>query len=613
MGAYEHLYAFFDSPSASGSESVTTVNVAVLLSATYGDTVTLDYTVSGGTATGGGVDYVLQPGTLVFYPGETAKSISLMVVDDELAESDETIELTLSNPVNASAGAVRTYTYTIRENDVANIMCELTSSMLTTEGGGTVCFTLVLTSQPTADVTIGLSSLDPSEGTVSPATLTFTAIDWNNPQPVTVTGVDDPFADGDKTYALVTSPATSADPGYDRLDPDDASVTNTDDETPTLAVQVAAASVSENAGSRATTVTVSRNTEDNGQPLSLTLSSSDATEATMHAGPWTIPEGQSSATFQVNAVDDRSFDGTKTVTIAASATGFVSGQDTFCVTDHELQPDGKSKLAGTREAYRGNNIYNTTGTGQTRAVEASVGQQSKFLIGIQNDGTHRDTLAVLGKKSNRDFLVQYFDSSGKDITTKVIAGTYRVTLNAREAQTVRMEVTPKSGASAGAVFDGTVKLTSRGDSRRKDTVIGRVTVRAGSTNAWTGPALPELPDLAVRSLLVMPLSVEEGGQATVTVAVQNLWAFPSAAFDVTILVDGQEFMTFTAGALRPFHSRSFSAVYPTVPGQPQPHVIEAIVDPTDDVEELDETNNRATALLDVSLPEGISKPYFKAP
>jgi len=54
-------------------------------------------------------------------------------------------------------------------------------------------------------VTVGLSSSDASEGTVSPASLTFTAANWNTPQTVTVTGVDDPQVDGSVAYTIITA------------------------------------------------------------------------------------------------------------------------------------------------------------------------------------------------------------------------------------------------------------------------------------------------------------------------------------------------------------------------------------------------------------------------
>ena len=62
--------------------------------------------------------------------------------------------------------------------------------------GHSATFTVVLTSQPTASVVIGLSSSDTPQGTVSPASLTFTTANWDTPRTVTVTGVDDDIDDG---------------------------------------------------------------------------------------------------------------------------------------------------------------------------------------------------------------------------------------------------------------------------------------------------------------------------------------------------------------------------------------------------------------------------------
>ena len=61
---------------------------------------------------------------------------------------------------------------------------------------------MVLTAQPTADVTIDLSSSDTDRRARSPASLTFTAANWNVAQTVTVTGVDDALVDGDVAYTI---------------------------------------------------------------------------------------------------------------------------------------------------------------------------------------------------------------------------------------------------------------------------------------------------------------------------------------------------------------------------------------------------------------------------
>lgn len=109
-----------------------------------------------------------------------------------------------------------------------------TSGLTTTEAGGTATFTVVLNTQPTADVTIDIRSNDTTEGTVNISSLTFTASNWNQAQTVTVIGVDDSSVDGSIGYTIITDPASSSDPEYDGLDASDVSVVNEDNDSPTI-------------------------------------------------------------------------------------------------------------------------------------------------------------------------------------------------------------------------------------------------------------------------------------------------------------------------------------------------------------------------------------------
>ncbi len=104
------------------------------------------------------------------------------------------------------------------------------SGLTTTEAGGTAQFSVVLNTAPTANVTIGLSSSDLTEGIVSPSSLTFTAANWNTPQTVTVTGVDDVIGDGNINYSVITAAATSSDGNYNGINALDVSLSNTDDD-----------------------------------------------------------------------------------------------------------------------------------------------------------------------------------------------------------------------------------------------------------------------------------------------------------------------------------------------------------------------------------------------
>ncbi len=105
------------------------------------------------------------------------------------------------------------------------------SGLSTNENGGTDTFSVVLNGEPSANVTIGLSSDDTTEGTVSSASLTFTPENWDIPQEVTITGQDDPNSDGPQQYKIITALAVSDDTVFNDNNPDDISVVNLDNDS----------------------------------------------------------------------------------------------------------------------------------------------------------------------------------------------------------------------------------------------------------------------------------------------------------------------------------------------------------------------------------------------
>ncbi|MBI2927593.1 MAG: HYR domain-containing protein, partial [Verrucomicrobia bacterium] len=80
-----------------------TVNAVftVTLSPASSYTVTVDYATADGTATLADSDYVAAADTLTFAPGETSKTITVVVNGDTKFEPDETFFVNLSNAVNA--------------------------------------------------------------------------------------------------------------------------------------------------------------------------------------------------------------------------------------------------------------------------------------------------------------------------------------------------------------------------------------------------------------------------------------------------------------------------------------------------------------------------------
>ncbi len=118
----------------------------------------------------------------------------------------------------------------ISQTPVAGISVSPNIGLVTSELGGSDSFEVVLDTEPTADVTIGISTADATEGTVDLASLTFTPANWDTPQTVTVTGVDDADTDGDIEYSIFLDPVGSDDLVYANLDPAVVTVTNLDND-----------------------------------------------------------------------------------------------------------------------------------------------------------------------------------------------------------------------------------------------------------------------------------------------------------------------------------------------------------------------------------------------
>ena len=82
---------------------------------------------------------------------------------------------------------------------------ETGGNSVVSESGQTDTFTVALDIAPEADVVLTLTSDDTAEVTISRSTLTFTPSNWDQPQQVTVSGVDDSAVDGDQVVTVTVS------------------------------------------------------------------------------------------------------------------------------------------------------------------------------------------------------------------------------------------------------------------------------------------------------------------------------------------------------------------------------------------------------------------------
>ncbi|TWA58061.1 hemolysin type calcium-binding protein [Azospirillum baldaniorum] len=139
---------------------------------------------------------------------------------------------------NAPAATASSPAFSIDTLGAAGVIATPSGSV-TDEAGGTVTVAVVLATRPRGDVTIPLSVSKPGEAQISVGSLTFTTANWDTPQTVTVTGLDDGVNDGAQAYNLVLGAITSTDSRYAGLDPADVALSNADDDPPSIALATA--------------------------------------------------------------------------------------------------------------------------------------------------------------------------------------------------------------------------------------------------------------------------------------------------------------------------------------------------------------------------------------
>ena len=174
-------------------------------------------------------------------------------------------------------------------NDIAGVQTDVVS-VTTTESGGSADIAINLTAQPLANVDVTIQVSDENEATASNPTVTFTDSNWDTPQTVTITGVDDLDNDGPAPFTVGFSWSYSEDSGTENV-----SGTNLDDEIARIVVTPPGALGTVEGGSDQQ-IEVSLGSPPSGN-VTLNISSSDEAEGTVSTnsmefttGNWQTPQ-----------------------------------------------------------------------------------------------------------------------------------------------------------------------------------------------------------------------------------------------------------------------------------------------------------------------------------
>lgn len=158
VGSLQPGLAFGSAAYAVG-ESAGVATVTVTLSSVSQQTVTVKYVSSNGTAIAG-KDYIAVSGSLSFAPGVISQTFNVPILEDSLDETDETVTLTLSNPVNAGFSGDNPATLTIGDNDPPPTLSFSSQTISATESAATAQIQVNLSAASSFPVTIDYQTAD---------------------------------------------------------------------------------------------------------------------------------------------------------------------------------------------------------------------------------------------------------------------------------------------------------------------------------------------------------------------------------------------------------------------------------------------------------------------
>jgi len=338
----------FATATSSALENGGPATITVTLSAASLSTVNVTYTVTGGTATRG-VDYTLPDGQVTFSPGQTSRTITVGLQGDSIDEDDETIVVTLSNPVNASLGARSVHTFTITDDDPSAAVAFATAAFNAAEAIGTATVAVNLTGTTARTVSVnysvtgGTAAGGGTDYTLAAGTLTYAPGDTS--KTISLPIVNDALNEITETIVISLSLPTNSNGVLGPVSTTTCSIID-DDPLPTISFGAATSNGSESVTSP--TIPVNLSTAS-GRTVTVSYAvgaggtaTGGGTDYTLTAGTLTFPAGTTTVNIPLTVVDDTLDELNETVPISLSgpvgATLAAPSSHTYTINDDDPAP-----------------------------------------------------------------------------------------------------------------------------------------------------------------------------------------------------------------------------------------------------------------------------------
>lgn len=160
------MVSIADARISEGNSGTKTLSFVVSLSSAARVTTSVDFTTVDGSATTADSDYAARTGIASFRAGQRTAMISIVVRGDRAVEADETFQLVLSNPTNATLGR-GSATGFILDDDAAPRTVTVAGPSAPVNEGSPATFTFTLSRASLVPVTVSYAT---SNGSASSST-----------------------------------------------------------------------------------------------------------------------------------------------------------------------------------------------------------------------------------------------------------------------------------------------------------------------------------------------------------------------------------------------------------------------------------------------------------
>ena len=290
---------------------------------------------------------------------------------------------------------------------------------------------------------------------INTSTLTFTPLNWNTPQVVTVTGKDEYIDDGDVIFSINTNTATSTDPKYAGINPADVTMTNVDNDTAGYTVSLISGHTTESLGTATFTVKLNSKpaTDSENFIVVVDMASSNMAEGSLTTSTLTFTSDNwgENQTVTVTGVNDDVVDGNITYTIILTT-------NTPTTTDSNYDPLNPADVTVVND----DNDSATVAINSITQLEGPSGT-TDFVFTVTHSGAQ-----VIG-----GYTVSYYSQNGTAKTTDSdftsVGGSLAFSGSIGETRTITVKVNGDTKVEANETF--TIVLSGKNAGGKALTIL----------------------------------------------------------------------------------------------------------------------------------------------